>query len=280
VIVKDYFVETEQLKEISSPGSEHKNIRRRVYDALNVLMAMDVITKDKKDISWQGLPKGAAGNKQNMSDRSRALIELERMEREKEKHVKDVKKKRLYLQQLLQQQVCYRNLVRHNEQHEVAEERRKALAQSQSQSQTQSTLKRKAAGPDSKGSGGGSAEGPSAKKIKTTLKKEESNNQSQSQERIALPFIVINTSNQTMVGCKFGPDRTEASFNFSKPFEINDDNEILKMLGFNKATTADLKEFLPNDLYDFCERQNVLAPVLKETSPAPVVVGSNGGNVK
>jgi len=276
VIVRDYFVETEQLKEISSPGSEHKNIRRRVYDALNVLMAMDVITKDKKDISWQGLPKGAGGNKQSMSDRSRALIELERIEREKEKHVKDVKKKQLYLQQLLQQQVCYRNLVRHNEQHEVAEERRKALAQAQ--------LKRKAAGSDDKGSGGGSAEIPSAKKIKTASKKEERNeessNQSQSQERIALPFIVINTSNQTMVGCKFGPDRTEASFNFSKPFEINDDNEILKMLGFNKATTADLKEFLPNNLYEFCERQNVLAPLRKETPPAPVVVGSNGGNVK
>lgn len=32
-----------------------KNIRRRVYDALNVLMAMDIITKEKKQIWWKGL---------------------------------------------------------------------------------------------------------------------------------------------------------------------------------------------------------------------------------
>ena len=33
-----------------------KNIRRRVYDALNVLMAMDIIQKQKKEIRWRGLP--------------------------------------------------------------------------------------------------------------------------------------------------------------------------------------------------------------------------------
>ena len=40
----------------SSPPSSQKNIRRRVYDALNVLMAMDIITKEKKEIRWVGLP--------------------------------------------------------------------------------------------------------------------------------------------------------------------------------------------------------------------------------
>ena len=35
---------------------DHKNIRRRVYDALNVLMAMNIISKEKKDIKWIGLP--------------------------------------------------------------------------------------------------------------------------------------------------------------------------------------------------------------------------------
>ena len=46
-----------------SPGIaayDEKNIRRRVYDALNVLMAMDIIIKDKKEISWQGLPTAPA----------------------------------------------------------------------------------------------------------------------------------------------------------------------------------------------------------------------------
>ena len=35
---------------------DHKNIRRRVYDALNVLMAMNIISKEKKEIKWIGLP--------------------------------------------------------------------------------------------------------------------------------------------------------------------------------------------------------------------------------
>lgn len=38
-----------------SRGSQ-KNIRRRVYDALNVLMALNIIFKEKKDIRWNGLP--------------------------------------------------------------------------------------------------------------------------------------------------------------------------------------------------------------------------------
>ncbi|PXF48172.1 Transcription factor-like protein DPB [Gracilariopsis chorda] len=46
----------------TTPPSQHalvdeKNIRRRVYDSLNVLMAMGIIAKDKKLISWQGLDR-------------------------------------------------------------------------------------------------------------------------------------------------------------------------------------------------------------------------------
>ncbi|GAA5810725.1 hypothetical protein MFLAVUS_004151 [Mucor flavus] len=38
-----------------SVGIDQKNIRRRVYDALNVLMALDIITKDRKEIKWLGI---------------------------------------------------------------------------------------------------------------------------------------------------------------------------------------------------------------------------------
>ncbi|KAJ8902890.1 hypothetical protein NDN08_006210 [Rhodosorus marinus] len=37
-------------------GLDEKNIRRRVYDALNVLMAMNIVEKNKKQILWRGLP--------------------------------------------------------------------------------------------------------------------------------------------------------------------------------------------------------------------------------
>ena len=49
------------LSRVSGQGTtyDEKNIRRRVYDALNVLMAMDIITKDRKEISWRGLPSNS-----------------------------------------------------------------------------------------------------------------------------------------------------------------------------------------------------------------------------
>jgi hypothetical protein len=36
-------------------GLDQKNIRRRVYDALNVLVAMGIISKEKKEYRWQGM---------------------------------------------------------------------------------------------------------------------------------------------------------------------------------------------------------------------------------
>ncbi|KAI3909310.1 hypothetical protein MKW98_025952 [Papaver atlanticum] len=42
---------------------ELKNIRRRVYDSLNVLIATDIISKDKnKEIQWRGMLHAAVPN--------------------------------------------------------------------------------------------------------------------------------------------------------------------------------------------------------------------------
>jgi len=61
---------------------DQKNIRRRVYDALNVLMAMNIISKEKKEIKWIGLPTNSAQECQQLEvtagpavDQSRALAE-------------------------------------------------------------------------------------------------------------------------------------------------------------------------------------------------------------
>ena len=50
------------LNSIRQQQYDEKNIRRRVYDALNVLMAMDIISKDKKEIQWKGLPRTSAND--------------------------------------------------------------------------------------------------------------------------------------------------------------------------------------------------------------------------
>ncbi|KAL4837325.1 hypothetical protein H8958_019929 [Nasalis larvatus] len=47
-------------------GYDQNSIRRRVYDALNVLMAMNIISKEKKEIKWIGLPTDSAQECQNL----------------------------------------------------------------------------------------------------------------------------------------------------------------------------------------------------------------------
>jgi E2F/DP family winged-helix DNA-binding domain len=45
-----------------------------VYDALNVLMAMDIIRKDKKEIAWLGLPNDVL-QELDAAEREKALLE-------------------------------------------------------------------------------------------------------------------------------------------------------------------------------------------------------------
>ncbi|KAG8586658.1 hypothetical protein GDO81_005442 [Engystomops pustulosus] len=74
-----------------SQAYDQKNIRRRVYDALNVLMAMNIISKEKKEIKWIGLPTNSAQECQN--------LEVERQRR-----LERIKQKQSQLQELILQQ--------------------------------------------------------------------------------------------------------------------------------------------------------------------------------
>ena len=55
-LVAEFAVAGTEMVSALDQAYDEKNIRRRVYDALNVLMAMDIITKEKKNILWRGLP--------------------------------------------------------------------------------------------------------------------------------------------------------------------------------------------------------------------------------
>ncbi|NP_001121255.1 transcription factor Dp-2 [Xenopus laevis] len=84
---------------------DQKNIRRRVYDALNVLMAMNIISKEKKEIKWIGLP-------------SNSVQECETLEIEKQRRIERIKEKSAQLQELLLQQIAFKHLVQRNKQNE------------------------------------------------------------------------------------------------------------------------------------------------------------------
>ena len=248
-LVRDYV--QEQNKGESGTPSEFKNIRRRAYDALNVLKAMGVISREEgnnsasKLIRWVGLPAEAEVESEEMALRAKTVSNLDRLKRERRLRTAEITRKRALLQQLLQQKVCYQNLTNFNQEQE------KAAAENDDMRHKKKKQK----------------------VVDEHIPQEEQ--EAARNEQLLLPFIVINTSIQTMVGCKFGPDRTNASFNFSKPFEINDDNEILKMLGFNKAPRRELQKMLDKDIYDYCEKSNMLHALIKSAESvtfAPQVV--------
>jgi transcription factor Dp-1 len=61
-----------------------------VYDALNVLMAMNIITKEKKEIMWKGLPTTTESD-------------VEHLRAEKLRAQAQIENKNIYLQELVEQ---------------------------------------------------------------------------------------------------------------------------------------------------------------------------------
>jgi len=111
--VADELVQERQLAEVLA--SEHddvmgdgnepygpKNIRRRVYDALNVLMAMNIISKEKKEIRWIGLPNNS-------------VHEYTHMEELRNRKLERIHRKKQHLHELLLQSIAFKRLLQHNE---------------------------------------------------------------------------------------------------------------------------------------------------------------------
>ncbi|XP_057984066.1 transcription factor-like protein DPB isoform X2 [Malania oleifera] len=167
-------VADELVAEFADPGNsatspdqqqyDEKNIRRRVYDALNVLMAMDIISKDKKEIQWKGLPRTS-------------LNDIEELKSERIELRNKIEKKAAYLQELEEQYIGLQNLIQRNEQ---------------------------VYSSGNAPSGG-----------------------------VALPFILVQTRPHATVEVEISEDMQLVHFDFnSTPFELHDDNYVLKAMKF------------------------------------------------
>eukprot|EP00871_Galdieria_phlegrea_P005568 jgi/Galph1/6011/GphlegSOOS_G4673.1 len=102
-------VADELVKEVLDPSLSdprdriynEKNVRRRVYDALNVLMAIGMIEKRKKDIYWKGMSL----------DNPHLIRELEEKRKEKTKEIQQKRQRleELELQKKAVETMLYRN---------------------------------------------------------------------------------------------------------------------------------------------------------------------------
>lgn len=94
----------EELRQSNEPHGP-KNIRRRVYDALNVLYALKIISKEKRDpkkeIRWIGLPNNSVQEYRHMEE-----LRARKLER--------IRRKTEHLQELIIQQIAFKNLVKRN----------------------------------------------------------------------------------------------------------------------------------------------------------------------
>ncbi|KAL2480764.1 Transcription factor-like protein DPB [Abeliophyllum distichum] len=167
---------------VASPDQQQydeKNIRRRVYDALNVLMAMDIISKDKKEIQWKGLPRSS-------------LNDIEELKSERLGLRNRIEKKSAYLEELEEQYVGLQNLIQRNEQ--------------------------------LYGSGNVPTGG------------------------VALPFILVQTRPHATVEVEISEDMQLVHFDFnSTPFEIHDDNYVLKAMKFCEKQRGNGTALIPKN---------------------------------
>ena len=80
----DYLIDLRQQEEDGPlTKAQHQGIQRRVYDIINVLLAVGVIVQDKRTFRWLGIPNAAE-----------AAAEEERLVSEKQKILKDIEKAR------------------------------------------------------------------------------------------------------------------------------------------------------------------------------------------
>ncbi|KAL5740842.1 hypothetical protein ACOSQ2_030022 [Xanthoceras sorbifolium] len=195
---------------LSTPDQQQydeKNIRRRVYDALNVLMAMDIISKDKKEIQWKGLPRTS-------------LNDIEELKGERLGLRNKIEKKAAYLQELEEQFVGLQNLIQRNEQ-----------------------LYSSGNAP----SGG-----------------------------VALPFILVQTRPHATVEVEISEDMQLVHFDFnSTPFELHDDNYVLKAMKFcERPQSDDMVQSIPADGGEGSSmsgmyQQQILPPPRSNTTSRP-----------
>ncbi|KAF5737528.1 transcription factor-like protein DPB [Tripterygium wilfordii] len=178
---------------------DEKNIRRRVYDALNVLMAMDIISKDKKEIQWKGLPRTS-------------LNDIEELKAERLGLRNRIEKKATYLQELEEQYIGLQNLIQRNEQLY---------------------------------SSGNSPSGG-----------------------VSLPFILVQTRPHATVEVEISEDMQLVHFDFnSTPFELHDDNYVLKAMKFCERPQSD--DMTPNYAADGGEGSSMSNMHQPQTIPPP-----------
>ena len=67
---------------------------------------------------------------------------------------------------------------------------------------------------------------------------------------------------KAVIQCEMCPENTSVNFDFTMPFEINDDNEILKRIGMDQTSRVELQRSLPPDLFGYCSSMGIVDNII------------------
>ena len=163
---------------------DEKNIRRRIYDALNVLMAMDIITRDKKNIRWKGFPQSLEKERELVVRRQHEL------QRELQNKYKEVEKKAL-------QYISLCNIMKRNASRPLAPDCADTLS-----AQAHVDKGKEAAGALATEGRMGERGGKSAVKARSAALK--------------IPFVIVQTQVENEIHLEYRNEKKEALLSFDK----------------------------------------------------------------
>jgi hypothetical protein len=208
-------------------SKEEQNVKRRVYDALNVLIAADVLRKEGKLVCCENssLNQGAGKRKQK-NDKESLIEQIQEIKKRK-------KEKMEALQELVFKSLALRNLVRRNKEKAAME-----------------MLEAKNNLPGAKkGNAGGISGSQQVNATKIEVVQENASLKSQTQDVINFPFIVVvSSSAENNMNLNMDNLQRHLSIESKKEFNIYGDIDVLLKMKLHYVPRETFEKEIPKEL--------------------------------
>ena len=230
---------------------------RRVYDALNVLEALDIISKEKKSVKWKGFPETQAAHHFAVQ--------------QTEAQARQVELKQQKLRALIGQLVAFRQLIERNK----ARERGAAAApEASSGSGCAGSACAGGGGAADDASAGGAAGSEAGSSVAAAAAAAAAashgaadvvhggggglSSSEQRALRIHMPFFLVQTQTPSVIDCAISDDRLVADLTFEHSFSVHDDSDVLHGLNLHVPKRgADLTAMgVPAELVPFAKGES------------------------
>lgn len=208
-------------KSQSEISKEEQNVKRRVYDALNVLIAAEILRKEGKLVCFEHSASGSQGKKKQKYDKEGLLEQIQEIKKRK-------KEKMEALQELVFKSLALKNLIRRNKE--------KAM-KDMMEGKTNAFAKK------NPGFGG------QVNATKIEVVQENASLTSQTHDAISFPFIVVvSTSPENNMNLNMDNLQRQLSIESKKEFNIYGDIDVLLKMRLHYVPRDTFEKEIPKEL--------------------------------